>query len=175
MSAGDPVTDIPLAVEVDYFRIAPTAYFVPVSVKVPGSVIGWRRRAARATRSSISRPDQDERTRVVGNVRDYIHQARPGQAVTPGQQELPLRRRLHARTGQVPHEVRGARKLTGKMGTFEMGFTVPDLSADTSGLKTSTIIWSSQREKVTAAVGSAERRDSQGLGRQSPDRGRLRK
>jgi len=34
MNAGDPVTDIPLAVEVDYFRITPTAYFVPVSVKV---------------------------------------------------------------------------------------------------------------------------------------------
>jgi len=39
MNAGDPVTDIPLAVEADYFRITPTAYFVPVSVKVPGSVI----------------------------------------------------------------------------------------------------------------------------------------
>jgi len=47
--------------------------------------------------------------------------------------------------------------LTGKMGTFETGFTVPDLSADTSGLKLSTVIWSSQREPVAAAVGSAER------------------
>jgi hypothetical protein len=34
---------------------------------------------------------------------------------------------------------------------------VPDLSADTSGLKLSTIVWSSQREAVTAAVGSAAR------------------
>ena len=47
--------------------------------------------------------------------------------------------------------------LSGKMGTFETKFTVPDLAADTSGLKMSTIIWSSQREKVTAAVGSAEK------------------
>ncbi len=43
------------------------------------------------------------------------------------------------------------------MGTFETKFTVPDLSADTSGLKLSTIIWSSQKEKVAAAVGSAEK------------------
>jgi hypothetical protein len=47
--------------------------------------------------------------------------------------------------------------ITGKMGTFESRFTVPDLSADTSGLKLSTVIWSSQREAVTAAAGAAER------------------
>jgi hypothetical protein len=47
--------------------------------------------------------------------------------------------------------------ITGKMGTFESKFTVPDLSADTSGLKLSSVIWSNQREAVTAAVGSAER------------------
>jgi hypothetical protein len=47
--------------------------------------------------------------------------------------------------------------ITGKMGTFDAKFTVPDLSADTSGLKLSTVIWSNQREPVTAAVGPAER------------------
>src|SRR5580658_8226727 len=39
IAAGDPITDIPLALQVDYFRISPTTYFVPVSVRVPGSVV----------------------------------------------------------------------------------------------------------------------------------------
>ena len=43
------------------------------------------------------------------------------------------------------------------MGTFETRFTIPDLSADTSGLKMSTIIWSSQRETLKTAVGVAEK------------------
>jgi hypothetical protein len=47
--------------------------------------------------------------------------------------------------------------LTGKMGTFEARFTVPDLSADTSGLKLSSIIWSNQRQPVQTAVGTAEK------------------
>jgi hypothetical protein len=47
--------------------------------------------------------------------------------------------------------------ITGKMGTFETRFVVPDLSADTSGLKTSTIIWSNQREPIKQAVGVAEK------------------
>jgi len=35
LSSPDPQTDLPLALEADYFRISPVAYFVPVSVKIP--------------------------------------------------------------------------------------------------------------------------------------------
>ncbi len=34
---------------------------------------------------------------------------------------------------------------------------MPDLSADTTGLKLSSIVWSSQREPLKAAVGAAEK------------------
>ena len=36
---GDPLTELPLALEVDYFRLTPDRYFIPVSVKIPGSEI----------------------------------------------------------------------------------------------------------------------------------------
>ena len=32
LSAGDPATDLPLLLRIDYFRISPTAYLVPVSI-----------------------------------------------------------------------------------------------------------------------------------------------
>jgi hypothetical protein len=47
--------------------------------------------------------------------------------------------------------------VSGKIGTYEKRFIVPDLSADTSGLKTSTIVFSNQREALKAAVGAAEK------------------
>src|SRR5208283_4353671 len=47
--------------------------------------------------------------------------------------------------------------MSGRMGTFDMRFVVPDLSADTTGLKLSSIVWSSQREPLKAAVGAAEK------------------
>jgi hypothetical protein len=34
---GDPMTDLSVAMEVDYFRLARDRYFVPVTVKIPGS------------------------------------------------------------------------------------------------------------------------------------------
>jgi len=39
--------------------------------------------------------------------------------------------------------------VSGKMGTFETRFTIPDLSAETSALKLSSVIMSSQREPLT--------------------------
>jgi hypothetical protein len=45
--------------------------------------------------------------------------------------------------------------LTGKMGTFETKFTVPDLNAGKT-LRVSSVILSSQREAVSAAVGAAD-------------------
>ncbi len=48
---------------------------------------------------------------------------------------------------------------SGKMGTFDTRFVVPDLAADSMVLKTSSVIWSSQREPLKAAVGAAERFD----------------
>lgn len=44
--------------------------------------------------------------------------------------------------------------LTGKMGTFETKFTVPDLNAG-KALRLSSVIWSNQKEPVSAAVGAA--------------------
>ena len=44
---------------------------------------------------------------------------------------------------------------TGKMGTFETNFVVPDLTAS-KDLRMSSVILSSQKEDVKAAVGSAD-------------------
>jgi hypothetical protein len=73
LSAGDPVTDLPLALQVDTFRISSTAYFVPVSIKVPGSVVALAAKGgASVTQLDFAGQIQDERHAVVGNVRDNI-------------------------------------------------------------------------------------------------------
>ena len=99
----------------------------------------------------------DERKQVQGMVRDYIHIKLPtteaekvatrnfhydaGFTLSPGR----YRMRFLVREGQ-----------SGKMGTFDTRFMVPDLAADSMTLKTSSVVWSSQRELLKAAVGQAE-------------------
>ncbi len=73
LSAGDPITDMPLALQVDYFRVGPTTYFVPVSVKVPASVVALAAKGgASVTQLDFIGQMQDETKAAVGNVRDYI-------------------------------------------------------------------------------------------------------
>ena len=46
---------------------------------------------------------------------------------------------------------------TGKMGTYETNFTIPDLAPDRAAqLKTSSVIWSNQRQPLGYALASAE-------------------
>jgi VWFA-related protein len=159
MTSPDPQTDLPLALETDYFRISPTAYFVPVSVRIPGSVIALAaKRGGGQTEFDFIGQVIDERKTIVGKVRDFIKVK-----LDSGEAEKLARRNFHYDAGftlgpgkyRIQFLVR--ENQTGKMGTFDTRFVVPDLAADSSLLKTSSVIWSVQREPVKAAVGVAER------------------
>jgi VWFA-related protein len=160
LSANTPVTDLPLAIEVDYFRVTPTTYYVPVSVKVPGSVIALAQKSGGAgeTQFDFLGQIQDERKNVVGNVRDFIKI----KLDSNGAEKLG-RRNFHYDAGFTLNPGRYRMKFlvrenqSGKMGTFESRFVVPDLAADSAMLKTSSVVWSSQRESLKAAVGAAEK------------------
>ena len=45
----NPVTDITIAMEVNYFQLNRAEYFVPVAVKIPGSELALAKRARRAS------------------------------------------------------------------------------------------------------------------------------
>ena len=159
ISAGDPVTDIPLALQIDYFRVGPTAYFVPISVKVPGSVIALAaKRGASVTQFDFLGQIQDETHAVVGNVRDFIKiKLDEDKTASAGRKSYQYNAGFTLEPGRYHAKFLVRENVSGKMGTFETRFTVPDLAADTSGLKLSSIIWSSQREPLKAAVGVAEK------------------
>ena len=70
---GDPVTDLSLALEVNYFRQARDRYFVPVSVKIPGSDIELARKGgAESTRLDFIGQVKDAKGNLQGTVRDEI-------------------------------------------------------------------------------------------------------
>ena len=164
LSAGEPITDLPLASEVDYFRIGPTAYFVPVSLKIPGSVVELAaKKGAETTQFEFVVQIQDETHAVAGNVGDKIPIKLNSEAAKSGRKGFQYDAGFTLEPGRYQMKAVVRENLTGKIGTFETRFTVPDLSADTSGLKLSTIIWSNQREPINAAVGTAEKANKKTL------------
>src|SRR5581483_6828470 len=70
---GDPVTDIDIALEIDYFRLARDRYFVPVSVKIPGSeLVLAKKGGAEKTNIDFIGQVTDTAGKPVQNVRDSI-------------------------------------------------------------------------------------------------------
>ena len=156
---GDPVTDLSLALEVNYFRLARDRYFVPVSVKIPGSDIELARKGgAESTRLDFIGQVKDARGALQGTVRDEITVKLKGE--TTGQlskRNLEYDTGFTLQPGTYTLKFLARENETGKMGTFETRFIVPDLTSDQRYLPISSVVLSYQRERLDAAVASAEK------------------
>ncbi len=109
---GDPVTDLTLALEINYFRQAKDRYFVPVSVKIPGSDIELARRGRRRKHAAgLHRRDQGRQGRIGRHGSRRDHGQAQGREYRPARQTQPgLRYRLHAPARGLHSEIPGARK-----------------------------------------------------------------
>jgi VWFA-related protein len=156
---GDPVTDLTVALEVNYFRLARDRYFVPISVKIPGSDIELARKGgAETTRLDFIGEVKDSKGVLQSTVRDDIAVKLKGE--TAGQlaaRSLEYDTAFTLQPGRYSLKFLARENETGKMGTFETSFVIPDLTAEQDSLPLSSVVLSSQRENLAAAVGNAER------------------
>src|SRR6266581_9035048 len=69
----NPVTDISIAMEVNYFQLNRAEYFVPVAVKIPGSELALARRGgAQRTLIDFIGEVKDDYGVTISNVRDKV-------------------------------------------------------------------------------------------------------
>ena len=155
----DPMTDLSLALEVNYFRQAKDRYFVPVAVKIPGSDIELARKGgSETTRLDFIGEVRDAKGAPQGMVRDEITVKLKGEnAGQLASRNLTYDTGFTLPPGTYSLKFLARENETGKMGTFETKFTIPDLTADTRYLPISSVVLSYQREKLDAAVATAER------------------
>jgi VWFA-related protein len=156
---GDPVTDLSLALEVNYFRLGRDRYFVPVSVKIPGSDIELARKGgAESTRLDFIGEIKDARGNLQGTVRDEITVKLKGENAGQLQsRNLEYDTGFTLQPGDYTVKFLARENETGKMGTFETKFTIPDLTAEQKHLPISSVVLSYQREQLSATLASAER------------------
>ncbi len=158
LTLGDPVSELPLALEVDYFRVARDRYLVPISVKIPGSVLVLAQKGGKQSTDFdfIGQVREAGNGRLVGGVRDNIPVKLSDADVSQLEhRHLQYDAGLTLPPGSYDLTFLARENQTGKMGTFETDFVVPDLTAS-KNLRMSSVILSSQKEDVKAAVGSAD-------------------
>ena len=70
---GDPVTELTIAMEVDYFQLNRAEYFVPIMVKIPGSELALARKGgAEHTLIDFIGEIKDDFGTTIQNVRDKV-------------------------------------------------------------------------------------------------------
>jgi VWFA-related protein len=156
----NPVTDIPLAMEVNYFQLNSAEYFVPVAVKIPGSELALaRRRGVSRTVIDFIGEVKDSFGITVQNVRDKLDiklsddtaaqlTTRPllyetGFTLLPGKYVI----KLLARDDE-----------TGRIGTYQAGFTIPNLNRELLRVPLSTVVLSTQRVPLSDALYSVKQK-----------------
>ncbi|MBI5084117.1 MAG: VWA domain-containing protein [Acidobacteria bacterium] len=157
---GDPVTDLRLALEVNWFRMNRERYFIPVAVKIPGSAIPLKKQgSAETTTFDFIGQVKDSKGIQLAAVRDSIKiQLREEKAGQLASRNLIYDTGFTLSPGKYSIKMLVRENQTGKMGTFETGFTIPELGDVKNKARLSTVVWSSQRTPVTEAVGVADKK-----------------
>ena len=156
---GDPMTDLTLSGELDYFRLSRDRYFVPFSVKIPGSEIALAKsKGASQTEMEFIGQVRDDHSKLVNVMRDGIKVKLAEQTAA----QLATRPIAYDTGFVVPPGTYTLKFLareneTGKMGTYDTKFVIPDLAPDKPAvLKTSSVVWSSQLMPFSESIASVD-------------------
>jgi hypothetical protein len=154
----DPITELTIAMEVNYFQLNRAEYFVPVAVKIPGRELALARRGgAEHTLIDFIGEVKDEFGSTVSNVRDKVDVKLTGETAVeltkrPVQYDTGFT--LLPGTYNIKFLARDAE--TGRIGTWLHKFTIPNLNKEEKRVAISSVVLSSQRLESRDALFSAK-------------------
>jgi len=159
---GDPITELTIAMEVDYFQLNRAEYFIPIIVKIPGSELALARKGgAERTLIDFITEVKDDFGTTITNVRDKADIKLSDSTAA----EL-AKRRIQYDTGVTLLPGKYVIKFlardaeTGRIGTFQTKFIVPNLNKEEKRIPISSVVLSSQRvDRKDAIYNAAKDRD----------------
>ena len=157
----NPVTDIAIAMEVNYFQVNRAEYFVPVGVKIPGSELALAKRGG-ASRTVIDFIGEvkDDYGITMQNVRDKLDIRLNAETAS----HL-AKRPIHYETGftlllgKYVIKILARDAETGRMGTFQTNFTIPNLNREEKRIPISSVVLGGQRVPLSDAIYSARQKN----------------
>ena len=164
MLLGDPATALPLAVEINWFRNGGNNWFVPVAVKIPGTEIPLRKKGSAEEMTSFDFLGEvrNAKDAQVAMLRDNIKiRLRDEQAGTLKSKNLLYETGFQLAPGQYRLKMLVRENETGKMGTYETVFQVPQFGP--KDFWRSSVVLTAQREAASAAaIAAASKKPSKG-------------
>ena len=154
---GDPITDLTIAMEVNYFQLNRAEYYVPVVMKIPGSELALARKGgAERTIIDFIGEIKDEYGTTIQNIRDKVDIKLSGETAAELQ-----KRNIQYDTGYTllpgsyTIKVLARDAETGRIGTYMNKFVIPNLNKETQRVPISSVVLSSQRIDLKDALYTA--------------------
>jgi hypothetical protein len=144
---GDPMTQIDLSLQVNYFQLNSAEYFTGIAMKIPGSELALARKGG-ADRTTIDLVGEvkDEYGSTVGNIRDHVDQKISGETAQQ-LQRMPIEwdTNLVLLPGKYQIKVLARDDETGRIGTYIKNFLIPNLNKELTKVPISSVVLGSQR------------------------------
>ena len=154
---GDPITELTMAMEIDYFQLNRAEYFVPVVVKIPGRELALARKGgAERTLIDFIGEVKDDFGSTIQNVRDKVEAKLSGEtAAKLAKQPIEYDTGFTLLPGKYKIKLLARDDETGRIGTYETTFVIPNLNKEVKRIPISSVVLSSQRADLKEAIYNA--------------------
>ncbi len=158
----DPITELTIAMEIDYFQLNRAEYFVPVVVKIPGRELALaKRRGAEHTMIDFIGEVKNEFGTTMTNVRDKVNVKLSEQtAVELARRPIVYDTGFTLLPGKYTIKFLARDAETGRIGTYQTSFTVPNLNKEADRIPISSVVLGSQRIDAKNALYNAAKNEN---------------
>jgi VWFA-related protein len=158
----DPITDLTIAMEIDYFQLNRAEYFVPIVVKIPGRelAIAKRRGAERTLIDFIGEIKDDYGGNItISNVRDKVNiKLSDSTAAELAKHPIEYDTGFTLLPGKYTIKFLARDAETGRIGTFQTSFVIPNLNKEEKRIPISSVVLASQRVDLKDALYNADKK-----------------
>jgi VWFA-related protein len=153
----DPITELTIAMEVDYFQLNRAEYFVPIVVKIPGRELALAKKGgAERTVIDFVGEIKDNYGSTITNVRDQVDiRLSDATAAELAKRPIEYDAAFTLLPGKYSIKFLARDAETGRIGTYQTAFVIPNLSREEKRVPISSVVLSSQRVDLKDAIYNA--------------------
>ncbi len=152
---GDPITDLTIAMEIDYFQLNRAEYYVPIIVKIPGRELSLAKKfgAEHTVIDFVCEIKDEVGGYTVSNVRDNVDiKLTDATALELAKRPIEYDSGFTLLPGRYSIKFLARDDETGRIGTYQSEFIIPNLNKETTRLPISSVVLSSQRVNTRDAL-----------------------
>ncbi len=156
----DPITELSIAMEIDHFQLNRAEYFVPIIIKIPGRELALAKRggAEHTLIDFVGEIKDLVGGTTVSNVRDNVNiKLTDATAAELARRPIEYDTGFTLLPGKYMIKFLARDDETGRIGTYQTTFVIPNLNKEAAHVPISSVVLSSQRVDLKDALFNAEK------------------